>query len=116
MRKIAEARKVYHAATGSVSRPTSRNACRAALMRGAVYPDRQLSGPRRWRSYCKSIARTTFRRLDMLLWILVAIFFVLWLIGIAMHVASAAIHVLLVIAIVLFIVRLFTGRTPRPVA
>ena len=52
----------------------------------------------------------------MLLWILVAIFFVLWLIGIAMHVASAAIHVLLVIAIVLFIVRLFTGRTPRPVA
>lgn len=39
-----------------------------------------------------------------------AVLFVLWLLGFGFHVAGSLIHALLVIALVLFIVQLVTGR------
>ncbi|HEU4642995.1 MAG TPA: lmo0937 family membrane protein [Gemmatimonadaceae bacterium] len=48
-----------------------------------------------------------------MLWTLAVILFILWLLGFAVfHVAGGLIHVLLVIAIVVVLVRLITGRRP----
>lgn len=45
------------------------------------------------------------------LFVLAVILFVIWIIAVVTHfVVSAAIHILLVVAIVLFIVGLFAGR------
>jgi len=45
-----------------------------------------------------------------MLWTIVGILFVLWLLGFSMHVGGGLIHALLVIAIVVFIVNLLSGR------
>jgi hypothetical protein len=45
-----------------------------------------------------------------MLWTIIAVLFVLWLLGFATHVGGSIIHALLVIALVLFIVNLLTGR------
>jgi len=45
-----------------------------------------------------------------LLWTVISILIVLWLVGFLMHVGGSLIHVLLVIALVLFIYNLVTGR------
>jgi len=45
-----------------------------------------------------------------MLWTLVVLLLILWALGLAFKVAAGAIHILLVIAIVLIIVNLFTGR------
>jgi hypothetical protein len=45
-----------------------------------------------------------------LLWGLVAILVVLWLLGFSMHVGGGLIHLLLVIAVIVIIFRLVTGR------
>lgn len=45
-----------------------------------------------------------------MLWTIVGILLVLWLLGFTMHVAGGFIHILLVIAAVVFIVNLLTGR------
>lgn len=48
-----------------------------------------------------------------MLWTLAVILFILWLLGFAVfHVAGGLIHLLLVIAIVVVLVRLITGRRP----
>ncbi|HSC32982.1 MAG TPA: lmo0937 family membrane protein [Gemmatimonadaceae bacterium] len=50
-----------------------------------------------------------------MLWTLIVILFILWILGFGVfHVAGGLIHLLLVIAVILLIVRLVTGR--RPVA
>jgi C4-dicarboxylate transporter len=48
-----------------------------------------------------------------LLWGLITILFVLWLIGFALHVGGGLIHLLLVVALVLFVFNLVTGRGAR---
>jgi hypothetical protein len=48
-----------------------------------------------------------------LLWSIITVLFVLWLIGFVMHFGGGLIHLLLVIAVVLFIVNLLTGRGAR---
>ncbi|GAC1501165.1 MAG: hypothetical protein NVS1B14_05450 [Vulcanimicrobiaceae bacterium] len=48
-----------------------------------------------------------------LLWTVIVILFVLWLIGFAMHFAGGLIHLLLVVALILFVVNLLTGRGAR---
>jgi Family of unknown function (DUF5670) len=48
-----------------------------------------------------------------LLWSIITVLFVLWLIGFVMHLGGGLIHLLLVIAVVLFVVNLFTGRGAR---
>jgi hypothetical protein len=45
-----------------------------------------------------------------MLWTIIAVLFVLWLLGFSMHVAGGLIHILLVVALVMFIINLFTGR------
>ncbi|MBS1849933.1 MAG: lmo0937 family membrane protein [Acidobacteria bacterium] len=43
-------------------------------------------------------------------WALLAVIFILWLLGFSLHIAGSMIHVLLVFALVVFVVNLFAGR------
>jgi hypothetical protein len=45
-----------------------------------------------------------------MLWTLIVLLLVFWLLGFAFHVAGGLIHVLLVIAVVLFLVNIISGR------
>ena len=45
-----------------------------------------------------------------LLWGIAVVLVVLWLLGFAVHVGGALIHLLLVVAVVVVIVRLISGR------
>ena len=46
-----------------------------------------------------------------MLWTIVVLLLVLWLLGFTLHVAGGLIHVLLVIALIVVVLRLLTGRT-----
>ena len=45
-----------------------------------------------------------------MLWTIAVILLVLWLAGFAFHVAGGLIHILLVIAVIVVLVKRFTGR------
>jgi len=45
-----------------------------------------------------------------MLWTIVVLLLILWLLGFSLHVAGGLIHVLLVIALVVIVLRLLTGR------
>jgi len=45
-----------------------------------------------------------------ILWTVITILFVLWLIGLVANVGGGLIHLLLVVAVVMFLINLFTGR------
>jgi len=45
-----------------------------------------------------------------MLWTIAAILLILWLLGFAFHVAGAMIHALLVLAIIVALFNLFTGK------
>jgi len=45
-----------------------------------------------------------------MLWTIVVVLLILWLLGFTMHVAGGLIHVLLVVALVVIVLRLLTGR------
>lgn len=45
-----------------------------------------------------------------MLWTLIVVLFLFWLVGFAFDVAGGIIHVLLVIALVVFLVNLISGR------
>jgi hypothetical protein len=45
-----------------------------------------------------------------LIWTLIVILFVLWLVGLVAHIGGGLIHILLVIAIILVVFNLLTGR------
>jgi hypothetical protein len=45
-----------------------------------------------------------------MLWTIAVILLVLWLLGFSLHVAGGLIHILLVIAIIVGLVKLFSGR------
>jgi hypothetical protein len=45
-----------------------------------------------------------------MLWTIAVILLVLWLLGFSLHVAGGLIHILLVVAIIVGLVQLFTGR------
>jgi Family of unknown function (DUF5670) len=45
-----------------------------------------------------------------MLWTIVVLLLLLWVLGFAMHVAGGLIHLLLVIALVIIVLRLLTGR------
>ena len=48
-----------------------------------------------------------------LLWTIIVVLFVLWILGSALHFGGGLIHILLVIAIILIIVNLLSGRGAR---
>ncbi|MFW2853107.1 lmo0937 family membrane protein [Sphingomonas sp. TX0543] len=45
-----------------------------------------------------------------MLWTIVVILLVLWLLGFSLHIAGGLIHILLIVALVVGLVQLFTGR------
>ena len=45
-----------------------------------------------------------------MLWTIVAILLILWLLGFSFHIAGSLIHILLVVALVVFIINMLTGR------
>jgi hypothetical protein len=45
-----------------------------------------------------------------LLWLIIVILVIMWLAGFAFHVGGGLIHLLLVIAVIVLIIRLVTGR------
>jgi hypothetical protein len=45
-----------------------------------------------------------------MLWTIVVVLLILWLLGFSMKVAGGLIHLLLVVALVVIVVRLFAGR------
>jgi hypothetical protein len=45
-----------------------------------------------------------------MLWTIVVLLLILWLLGFTMHIAGGLIHVLLVIALVVIVFRLLSGR------
>ncbi|MEH3160108.1 MAG: lmo0937 family membrane protein [Sphingomonas taxi] len=45
-----------------------------------------------------------------MLWTIAVILLILWLLGFSLHVAGGLIHILLVIAIIVGLIQLFTGR------
>lgn len=45
-----------------------------------------------------------------MLWTIAVILVVLWLLGFTLHIAGGLIHLLLVIAVIVVLVQLFTGR------
>ncbi len=48
-----------------------------------------------------------------LLWTIIVVLAVLWVLGFALHVGGGLIHILLVVAAVLFVFNLLTGRGAR---
>jgi len=51
-----------------------------------------------------------YRGDELMLYTIAVILLILWLAGFAFHVAGGLIHILLVIAVVVVLVKLFTGR------
>lgn len=49
-----------------------------------------------------------------MLWTIVVVLVVLWLLGFLTNVAGGLIHILLVIALIVIVYRLVTGRRPVP--
>ncbi len=45
-----------------------------------------------------------------MLWTLVAVFLILWLLGFSMSIGGGLIHILLVVALILVVVNLVSGR------
>jgi Family of unknown function (DUF5670) len=45
-----------------------------------------------------------------MLWTIIAVLVILWLLGFSMHVGGGLIHTLLVIAVIVFVLNLLTGR------
>jgi hypothetical protein len=45
-----------------------------------------------------------------MLWTIVVVLLILWLLGFSMKVAGGLIHLLLVVALIVIVLRLFTGR------
>ena len=45
-----------------------------------------------------------------MLWTVVVLLLILWLLGFTMHIAGGLVHLLLVVALVVIVLRLLTGR------
>jgi hypothetical protein len=52
------------------------------------------------------------RRRKTMLWTIVAILLIFWLLGFSLHLAGGLVHILLVIALVVVIFNLLSGRRP----
>jgi hypothetical protein len=48
-----------------------------------------------------------------ILWAIIVLLFVFWLIGLAVHLGGALIHLAIIVAIILLIVNLLSGRGAR---
>jgi uncharacterized membrane protein YtjA (UPF0391 family) len=57
-----------------------------------------------------TVERACAREEITMLWTLIVLLVIFWILGLAFKVAAGAIHILLVVAVVLFIVQLVSGR------
>jgi hypothetical protein len=48
-----------------------------------------------------------------ILWGIISILFVLWLVGLVLHIGGGLIHIVLVVAVILLVFNLLTGRGAR---
>ncbi len=48
-----------------------------------------------------------------ILWAIISVLFVFWLLGFALHFGGGLIHLLLVVAVIMVVVNLVTGRGAR---
>jgi Family of unknown function (DUF5670) len=60
--------------------------------------------------FSKSIPAQQWAEKNIMLWTVVAICLVLWLLGFSFSVGGSLIHLLLVVAVVVFLVNLISGR------
>jgi hypothetical protein len=58
----------------------------------------------------RSKDRFNKKEISIMLWTILVILLVLWLIGLLSHVGGGLIHLLLVVAVVILIINLVTGR------
>lgn|GEM_PF-270840 len=63
--------------------------------------------------WCRYKGTQETEEIDMggIIWTIIAILVVLWALGLIVHVGGSLIHILLVLALVIFIINLFTGRS-----
>jgi hypothetical protein len=47
---------------------------------------------------------------NVMLWTIIGILVVLWLLGFSLHIGSGLIHLLLVVAVIVFVVNMISGR------
>jgi hypothetical protein len=47
-----------------------------------------------------------------MLWTIFVIILILWLLGFSLHIAGGLIHLLLVVALIVLLIQLITGRRP----
>ena len=47
-----------------------------------------------------------------MLWSIVAVLLILWLLGFSFHIAGSLVHILLVVALVVIVINLLSGRRP----
>ena len=47
-----------------------------------------------------------------MLWTIAVILLILWVLGFSLNIAGGLIHIILVIAVVVVLIKLFTGRSP----
>ena len=47
-----------------------------------------------------------------MLWAIIVVLVVLWLLGFSLHVGGALIHLLLVVALIILVINLISGRRP----
>jgi hypothetical protein len=46
-----------------------------------------------------------------MLWTIVAVLLILWLLGFSLHIAGGLIHILLVVALIVVVINLLSGRS-----
>ena len=66
---------------------------------------RSASRPDFWKKTCSEGARE-----EIMLWTIVAVCLILWLLGFSLSLGGSLIHLLLVVALVVFVVNLVNGR------
>jgi hypothetical protein len=54
--------------------------------------------------------RKYFQESTPMLWTIIVILFILWLLGFSLHIGGGLIHILLVLAVIVLIFNLLTGR------
>jgi Family of unknown function (DUF5670) len=59
---------------------------------------------------CQFAHHTSAKETDIMLWTVFVVLLILWLLGFSLHVAGGLIHLLLVIALILLVVNLVSGR------
>lgn len=63
-----------------------------------------------WHYACTACESANGKREDRMLWTIVVLLLILWVLGFALNVAGGLIHILLVVALVVIVLRLLTGR------